>query len=99
VDGTSGNELEIGARGEIALGARMGLSIGIDGRHHTGLEADRTMATAGILAGGLMLGLPVRAGALTLMPFARATVGRIDNHADTFSANGWGAGLTLGARF
>jgi hypothetical protein len=98
-NGTSANELDVGARGEIALGRRLGLTVGLDGRHHTGLEADRAMTTAGIVAGGMMLGLSVRTGAVTVLPFVRGTVGRIDNHVDTFSANGWGAGLTLGSRF
>lgn len=97
--GTSANELEVGARGEVALGQKVGLAIGLDGRHHTGLEADPSLSTAGILAGGMMLGLSVRAGAVTMTPFVRGTLGRIDNHSSTFSANGWGAGLTIGSRF
>jgi hypothetical protein len=97
--GTSANELEIGARGEIPMSSRAALAVGVDGRHHTGLEADRSMVTAGIRAAGATLGVSVRARSLMVMPFVRGALARIDNHASTFSANSWSAGLTLGSRF
>jgi hypothetical protein len=99
VAGSSGNQLDVGARGVLALSPSAGLVVGVSGRHHTGLDVGGTLATAGIAAAGATVGVARTVGRYTLEPFVRAQAGRIDVGGTTSSALGISGGIALGTRF
>ena len=100
VEQSSGNYLDAGIRSVIAAGASTGVLAAANFRHQTGLEADNTIATAGIVSGALTLGL-VRdlGGGYSVQPFIRGQVGRINSAGESTSGVGYGGGVTLGVRF
>ena len=99
VDGSSGNELDAGATGVVGTAGRTGILLGIDGRYHTGLSVDNTIATAAMRAFGATAGLSMDAGALAVRPFVRAQIGSIRNGGESASATGLSGGLTIGTHF
>jgi hypothetical protein len=100
VDQSSGNYLDAGVRSVISAGAATGILASANFRHQTGLEADNTIATAGIVSGALTLGV-VRdlGGGYSLQPFLRGQVGRISSAGESSTGVGYGGGVTLGLRF
>lgn len=98
VPGSSGNELEAGARGVIRLGRAVALSTSLDGRHHTGLRVNEALSTAAMVGGGATLGLSISTRRLTFQPFIRAQAGRMQSGDARFSISGFAGGLTIGSR-
>ena len=100
VEQSSGNYLDAGIRSVIAAGAATGVLAVANFRHQTGLEADNTLATAGIASGALTLGV-VRelGGGYSVQPFLRGQVGRISTGGESSTGVGYGGGVTLGLRF
>ncbi len=78
VDGTDGNELELGLHGLVPLAPELSLVAGIRGRHHSGLSIDNSIATAAAVSGGVSVGLAWRAGSMVLTPAIGAELGRMD---------------------
>ncbi len=99
VDGSSGNYLDAGLRSVRPLGRNTDFLAGLQFRHQTGLDADRTLATAAALSGGLTLGLSRVVGVLIVQPFVRAQVGTVDSGGERVTLTGMGGGLAIGARF
>jgi hypothetical protein len=100
VDQSSGNYLDAGIRSIISAGTATGVLAMLNFRHQTGLEADNTIATAGIVGGALTLGL-VRdlGGGYTLQPFVRGQIGSISSAGVSTTGVGYAGGVTLGLRF
>lgn len=99
VDGSSGNYLDAGMRSVRPLGRGTDLLAGLQFRHQTGLDVDRTLATAAAASGGLTLGLSRVMGVLIVQPYLRGQVGRVDIGGERVTLTGMGAGLAIGARF
>ncbi|MDQ6827591.1 MAG: hypothetical protein M3081_01850 [Gemmatimonadota bacterium] len=99
VAGTSGNYLDAGIHAVRALSPSTGLSIELTGRHQTGLSVDRSLTTAGVVGGGLGVGLMHDLGDFVLQPFVRAQYGRFDMKTTNVNGTALGAGVTFGARF
>lgn len=97
--GAYGNELDAGATGHVGLTRAFSLAVGLDGRWHTGLRIDNTLATAAIRAGGVMLGLDYTRGGLTLRPFVHGQTGTIDTGGLRAPGHALAAGLTLATSF
>lgn len=97
---SSGNYLDLGARGIIPAGRATGVLAVANFRHQTGLDSDETIATAGLVSGALTLGL-VRelGGGYFVQPFVRGQLGSIKSGARSSTATGLGAGVALGTRF
>jgi hypothetical protein len=104
VEGSDGTYVEGGARLAIPARPRTDLVLALDGRVHTGLAIDAGLATSGVSSGTATLGLAHRLGALSLQPFVRGTVGRVQARGaarDRVRAglSGLAGGLVLLARF
>lgn len=99
IAGTDGNQLDGGVRGVLALSRRSSLIMGIEGRHHTGLKVDQSLATAAFVGGGATLGIVFDAGGLSIQPFARGQMGTVDTGGEKAAARGFAGGLTVGTRF
>ena len=99
VDGSSGNYLDAGVRAVRPVGRMTDLLAGVQFRHHTGLDVDRTLATAGVAAGSATIGISRVLGMLIVQPYVRAQVGTLDTGGDRVSLTGLGGGLAIGARF
>lgn len=98
VPGSSGNELEAGARGVIRLGRAVALTTSLDGRRHTGLKVNEALSTAAMAGGGATLGLSISTRRLTFQPFIRGQAGRMQSGDARFSISGFAGGLTIGSR-
>jgi len=98
VDGTDGNELDLGATGSIPLGARTAFVAGLRGRWHTGLSVDTSLPTAGIVTGGADVGFTWQTGPLELHPAVGGELGRLDTGPSTISVNKLEASFTISAR-
>ena len=97
-EGSSGNVME-GVLEVVRGGPRgAGLYLRADARLDSGLEVDNTIATAAMSAAGVSIGLSLVRGTLTVLPFVRAQVGRLDVGTSSTTATGYGAGITLLAR-
>ena len=99
IEGTSGNQLDGGLRAVRALSPGVGLAFGLEGRHHTGLKVDRSIATAGYAGGAITLGIQLSRGGFAIQPFARGQVGSIDSGGEKARARGLAGGLTIAAGF
>ena len=99
VDGSSGNYLDAGLRAVRPVGGRTDLLIGLQLRHQTGLDVDRTLSTAAARSAGLMLGLSHSVGGLMLQPWVRGQAGQIDAGAGSVTMTGASGGLAVGLRF
>ncbi len=96
--GSSGNELEAGARGVIRLGRAVALTTSLDGRHHTGLRVNEALSTAAMIGGGATIGLSISNRRLTFQPFIRGQAGRMQSGDARFGISGFAGGLTIGSR-
>lgn len=100
-------ESEIGLANAFPVNPALSLRLGIDSRFHTAAFSttqDRTIgsfATAGVLAGGITLGLQrsMSGGSYLLEPFVRGQIGQLDFGGPVRHATGASAGLTLTTRF
>ena len=98
VDGTDGNELDMGTTGTIPLGARTAVVAGLRARWHTGLSIDTSLPTAGIVSGGADVGFTWQTGPLELHPALGGELGRLDTGPSTISVNKLEASFTISAR-
>lgn len=98
VDGTDGNELDLGATGSIPLGAHTAFVAGLRGRWHTGLSVDTSLPTAGIVSGGADVGFTWQTGPLELHPAIGGELGRLDTGPSMLSVNKLEASFTISAR-
>ena len=97
---SSGNYLDLGARGTIAAGRGTGVLAAINFRHQTGLKADDTIATAAMVSGGVTLGLVRELGlGYSVQPFIRGQLGTIKSVDQSSTATGIGGGVIVGRRF
>jgi hypothetical protein len=99
VEGTSGNQLDGGLRAVRALSPAVGLAFAVEGRHHTGLKVDRSIATAGYAGGAVTLGIQLGRGGFAIQPFVRGQLGSIDSGGEKARARGLAGGLTIAAGF
>jgi hypothetical protein len=100
VEQSSGNYFDAGVRSVISAGTSTGVLAMANFRHQTGLEADNTIATAGIVSGALTLGVVRDIGrAYSVQPFVRGQVGRISSAGQASTGVSYAAGMTLGLRF
>lgn len=97
--GSSGNYLDFGVRSVWPASPSLGIVVGLDGRHHTGLKVDDTLVTAAALSGGGTVGLQYERGGYALQPFVRAQVGRLDTGGTETTMTGIGLGMAGGVRF
>ena len=100
VEGSSGNYLDGGLRTSLPVAATTDLFAATDARWHTGLDLDDGLATAGVVAGSMTLGVSQRLGRLTLQPFVRGQLGTLRSaRAGDTPFSGGTAGVTLLTRF
>lgn len=98
VPGTSGNYLDAGLRSIIALGTTTGWVLDLGFVDQTGLAVDHSFAAAGMLGGGLTIGIAQTIGHFSLEPFLRGQVGRLDLGPSHPIATGGSIGLSLRVR-
>jgi hypothetical protein len=98
VDGTDGNELELGARGLVPLSPTLALVTGARARHYTGLSVDNTLATAASASGGIQVGLAWTTGAVVVSPVLGADIGRIKTGNESLSTHKLEAMFTINPR-
>jgi hypothetical protein len=98
VDGTDGNEIELGARGRRPLTPTLSLVTGLRARHYSGLSIDNTLATAATVAGGVDVGLAWTAGRVVLSPTLGGEIGRLDTGGTTVSTHRLEAMFTITSR-
>jgi hypothetical protein len=107
VPGSWRSETELGTMTLVPLSPEWTFRLGVDGRLHSANRAaldDRTLgsfALAGMLAGGLTLGVHygTPAGGLGFEPFVRGQMGRLDLGGPTRPASEFSAGVTLISKF
>jgi hypothetical protein len=99
VEGSSGNQADAGLRLVLPAGRSVGILVGLDARHHTGLKVDNSLATAAMAGGGATLGLEIGGGRLVVHPFGRVQIGTIDTGGIKSDARGISGGLSIGTRF
>jgi hypothetical protein len=96
----SANYLDLGLRAVVSAGKRTGVLVSPNFRYQSGLDADRTLATAGMVGGLLTVGLLHDiGGGYSIHPFLRGQVGRIESGDASSSATELAGGLSLGLRF
>jgi hypothetical protein len=97
---SSGNYLDAGVRSVLGAGPATGVLAAVNFRHQTGLKADDTFATAGMVSGALTLGL-IRelGGGYVAQPFVRGQIGQLKTGTASSTGTGVAAGLTVGLRF
>jgi len=96
VAGSSGNYLDLGARGVLRAGSKTGVLLWLSGRHQTGLDSDRTLTTAAVRSAAFTVGLVRQLGAgLTAQPFARVQGGTIESGAERSGLSGYAVGFSL----
>lgn len=97
------NYLDAGVSSDYLLARNTGLIAGANVRHHTGLQADTTLAAAGLLSVGATLGLSQRlpnGSDYAIEPLIHAQVGSIKTAgAESVSAKGVSFGVQLSRRF
>ena len=98
-DGSDGNYLEAGVRAVRPVNRRLDLLLGLNLRHHTGLDVDDALATAATASGGLTVGLSRALGAVLVQPYVRGQFGTIDTGGESVSLTGVAFGVALGGRF
>ena len=99
VPGSSGQFYDGGVRSVLPLSRRSALVATLDGRYHTGLSVDRTLATAAVAAGGLTLGWAHDLGdTYSLQPFVRGQLGTLDSGGARADMRGVSGGVSLTMR-
>ena len=96
---SSANYLDLGANGVAPLSTHTGLVMGVSLRHHSGLSADSSVASAAARVGGATLGLRYEYGSYLLQPLLRAQIGRLDTGRATADVREMVAGITLTRKF
>ena len=96
---SSANYLDVGASGVAPLSPRTGLVVGVSLRHHTGVKADSSVASAAARVGGATVGFRYEHGKYMLQPFVQAQFGRLDTRRATADAREIAGGITLTRRF
>jgi hypothetical protein len=96
---SSANYLDVGASAVAPLGPRAGLVMGLGLRHHTGLKADSSAASAAARIGGASVGLRYDRANYRIEPVVRAQLGRLDTFRATADVREIVAGVTLTRRF
>jgi hypothetical protein len=100
IDGSNANYLDAGLRGVLSMSPSTGILAQLNFRDQTGLDAERTLSSAGIVSGALTLGLIQDVGReFSLQPFVRGQVGRLTSGDRETTASGVAGGLTFGLRF
>ncbi len=104
VENTNGMYFEGGARTGIPVGLRTDIVLGLDGRYHTGLAIDEGLPTSGVTSGTMTLGLSQRVGGLSVQPFMRGSLGRVQARGDARDSQranftGLAGGLVIVSRF
>ena len=100
VEGSAANYLDVGLDALLPLSPRTNLVLGLNARHHTGLDSDNTIAAAAFAGGGLTFGLAHDfGGGYIVQPLVRAQLGRIETAGNSSSANGIGGGVVLSRKF
>ncbi|MBX6332584.1 MAG: hypothetical protein IRY91_12120 [Gemmatimonadaceae bacterium] len=98
VDGTDGNELELGARGLVPLSPTLALVTGARARHYSGLSIDNTLATAASASGGIQVGLAWTTGTMVVSPVVGGEIGRIKTGNASLSTHKLEAMFTISPR-
>jgi hypothetical protein len=99
-DQSRGNYLDAGIRGVFGARGATGILTAVNFRHQTGLKADDTIATAGMLGGAVTLGLVYQVGSdYVLQPFLRGQLGRLKTGVQSTTATGLAGGVTFGLWF
>jgi hypothetical protein len=100
IDGSNANYLDAGLRGVLSMSPSTGILGQLNFRDQTGLDAERTLSSAGIMSGAVTLGLIQDVGReFSLQPFVRGQVGRLTSGDRETTASGVAGGLTFGLRF
>ena len=104
VDNSNGVYLEGGARTGVPVGIRTDIVLALDGRYHSGLAIDEGLPTSGVTSGTMTLGLSRRLGGLSLQPFMRGSLGRVQARGDARDSqranfSGLAGGLVIISRF
>lgn len=100
VDNSSGNYLDVSLRSALPVGVATDLLLTVAGRHHTGLDSDRSLASAALASGILSVGLARDLGnGYVLQPFVRGQLGRLESGGGESDLTGLGAGIAFGRRF
>lgn len=95
VGGTWGNYADAGIRGAIALGSSTSWIVGLHFIDQTGLAIDHSFASAGILAGGLTLGIDQKVGPFAVQQVITGQYGRLDLGAVSPMAASGTVGLSI----
>ncbi len=93
------NYLDLGVSGVAPLSPRAGLVMGLALRHHSGLEADSSAASAAARIGGASLGLQYDRGNYRVEPLLRVQVGRLDTYRATADVREVVVGIMVARRF
>lgn len=103
VANSSGQYLDSGVRGAIALGPQRDLILAADTRLHSGLGVDEGLPTSGVASAGLTAGMEFRRGLFAIQPYARTQGGVLRQRgiagAPSQSFSGFSAGLVAVTRF
>jgi hypothetical protein len=104
VDGSSGEYLDGGLRTAIPMTVHSDLLLSVDGRWQSGLSFDDALLTAASTGAGVTMGLAHRVGAVTVQPFVRGQLGRVQSMTvsrpdGSASYAGGSVGLTILSRF
>ena len=97
VAGSDGHQVEAGVRSVFPVSGRTGLVFDAEGRYHTGLRVDNTLATAAVWSTGATLGLRfgTHASGFSATPFVRGRYGVFGSDDRAASGAFGGGGLTL----
>lgn len=96
---SSANYLDVGASGVAPLTTHVGLVMGLALRHHSGLAADSSVASAAARVGGATLGLRYDRGNYVLQPLVRTQLGRLDTGRATANVREIVGAISLSRRF
>jgi hypothetical protein len=99
VPNSAANYLDVGVSGVAPLSSRVGLVMGIALRHHSGLEADSSAASAAARIGGASIGLQYDRGIYRVEPMVRMQLGRLDTFRATADVREVVAGIVVARRF
>jgi hypothetical protein len=99
VSGSSGTVVNGAIAATIGGASGVGIVLGLDGFLDSGLEVDNTVATAAMTSAAFTLGLELPRGQITLLPFVRGTLGRLDSGATTTTATALAAGIAVSAEW
>ena len=100
VAGSAANYLDVSLTGLLPLSTRTDLLLGAAARHHTGLDADDTIAAAAFAGGTLTLGLARDLGrGYALQPHLRVQAGRIETAGRSSRTHALASGIVVTRSF